>query len=317
MGLGLALVVAVSAAAILGADGSKVNQGFADGAAVLVLVAAVATGIERILEAVWGFVDRSKATGAWWPLSVVTDAMAETERETDEAFRPFLVDAGAFVSRMTDTADRASDFLERKEAATREIAKQVADAAVDLEQTNQKLAPSSERFAIVTRTADELVSRTRVILDKYQVASDEIEGALSSAARAVNRAGDVIGSFSKNPARRLMSLAGGAILGLAVAGFLRLNMFVAVSGSAGQPEHVIGWGGVVLTGIIIGLGSSPTHEVIRALQRRQDETVTIPVADESPGTPRQGHFGELRLALPDTRQALASVRPARGIRRTS
>src|SRR4051812_15250246 len=120
VGLGVATAAAAIGAGLLGGDGSKVNQGFADGAAVLVLVGAVATGIERILEAVWGVVDRSKKTGAWWPLSVVIDAMTEIEQETDRAFRPFLDEAGALAASITDTADRAEDFLDRKQKAMAE-----------------------------------------------------------------------------------------------------------------------------------------------------------------------------------------------------
>ena len=315
-GLAVALVVTAVVAGLLGGDGSEVNQGFADGTAVLVLVAAVATGIERILEAVWGFVDRSKKTGAWWPLSVVIDAMTEIEQETDRAFRPFLEHAERLTSSVTDTANDTADFAHRKAEAMAEIGKEVANAAEDLARTQQKLAPSSERFAIVSRTADHLVSRSRSILDQYSVASTEIEKALSAAARAANHTGDVVSSFSKNPARRLMSFAGGVILGLAVAGFLRLNMFIAVLGPDDQPSYVLGWGGVILTGVVIGLGSSPTHEVIRALQRRQDDRLAIPVADESDGASGQTRFSGLRL-LADSGQTHVSVRPMRSIRRTS
>jgi hypothetical protein len=41
---------------------------------------------------------------------------------------------------------------------------------------------------------------------------------------------------------------------------------------------MVGITGVLATGVVIGLGSNPTHEVIKALQRRKgDATIDVPV----------------------------------------
>lgn len=90
-----------------------------------------------------------------------------------------------------------------------------------------------------------------------------------------------------------MSLAIGATLGVLVCGLMGLNLFLAVleddttspaalqrvaaqesdnedSGCSNNPAGCLdGTAGILLTGIVVGLGSNPTHEVIRALQRRK------------------------------------------------
>ena len=66
----------------------------------------------------------------------------------------------------------------------------------------------------------------------------------------------------------LISLFAGAILGIVIAGFFSLDLFQAIL----QPNNTIpAWGrlthpGVAVTGLINGLGSSPTHEIIQAIQ---------------------------------------------------
>lgn len=90
---------------------------------------------------------------------------------------------------------------------------------------------------------------------------------------------EFVTSFTDNPARKLASLAIGALLGLAVAGFMGLNLFLA---ALDEPSDLFaGVGGIMLTGIIIGFGANPTHEVIKALQGRKPSTLT---PGSAPGT---------------------------------
>jgi hypothetical protein len=61
-----------------------------------------------------------------------------------------------------------------------------------------------------------------------------------------------------------------------VAGFIGLNVFAAIfDASAGA---LAGAAGIVLTGLLVGLGSNPTHEVIKALQavKESQNKITIP-----------------------------------------
>jgi hypothetical protein len=99
---------------------------------------------------------------------------------------------------------------------------------------------------------------------------------------------DVISTFSDNPARRVLSLVIGATLGMLVAGFFGLNLFLAIvqepdeARQVGDPSTaectldnptacLTGRAGIVVTGVILGLGSNPTHEIISGLRKREKE----------------------------------------------
>jgi hypothetical protein len=74
-----------------------------------------------------------------------------------------------------------------------------------------------------------------------------------------------------------MSIALGVPLAILASGILGLNMFSAVLGPD-VPGYMAGLAGILATGVVMGLGSNPTHEVIKALQRRRgDATVDVPV----------------------------------------
>ncbi len=105
-------------------------------------------------------------------------------------------------------------------------------------------------------------------------------------------------AFSENPARKLMSLMIGATLGVIVAGFMGLNLFLAVSvqvaedaSDPGEQEQDVaaaatdgflyGTAGILLTGIVVGLGASPTHAIIKGFERRQRGEVVVGGSDES------------------------------------
>jgi hypothetical protein len=75
---------------------------------------------------------------------------------------------------------------------------------------------------------------------------------------------DFVASFKENPARRLINIWAGAMMGIVLAYLVRMDVFFAVLGTVppGPWPNL----GVALTGLIVGLGSNPTHDVIAALQ---------------------------------------------------
>ena len=88
---------------------------------------------------------------------------------------------------------------------------------------------------------------------------------------------DFLGTFSSNPLRRIISLFIGMVLGLVVAAFAGLDCIAAALSPVTlgkSPLNPTVWG-MVLTGILIGLGSNPTHEIIKALQQyKQNQSPT-------------------------------------------
>ena len=83
---------------------------------------------------------------------------------------------------------------------------------------------------------------------------------------------EFVQTFEDNPARRLMSLHAGAVLGLIAAGLLGLDAIQAVfegvpSGwLAGKSYSLLPGIGAAVTGLAIGAGATPTHELIKALK---------------------------------------------------
>lgn len=101
---------------------------------------------------------------------------------------------------------------------------------------------------------------------------------------AVRHAGDAIGAVTDflaalrdTPARRLISLCAGAVLGVALAGAVGLNLFgmlgtaPGLGGTVGPAEPggsglaLPAWG-TLLTGLLLGLAAGPVHDLIAAVQ---------------------------------------------------
>src|SRR5262249_40376188 len=85
-----------------------------------------------------------------------------------------------------------------------------------------------------------------------------------TAKTAISDLSSFASTFTDNPARKLISLYLGAVLGLAIATFAHLDLFRA-DGILNTPIGGFHCG-VALTGVVMGLGSNPAHEVIKAIQ---------------------------------------------------
>jgi hypothetical protein len=116
------------------------------------------------------------------------------------------------------------------------------------------LAPSGQQ-------SRPIIAVTNQALGEIEKNVPKVEQAAQVAKQTIETAKNVLDSFQDNPARRLISIYTGAILGLVVAGTTGLNVFQATGVSSNLPGL-----GVALTGLLIGLGASPTHEAIRVLQ---------------------------------------------------
>ena len=74
-----------------------------------------------------------------------------------------------------------------------------------------------------------------------------------------------VGSVADNPGRRIISLYAGVAIGLIGSFVVGLDVFNATIGTtAGTGADSLKWG-VAITGVVMGLGSAPTHELIKAL----------------------------------------------------
>jgi hypothetical protein len=154
------------------------------------------------------------------------------------------------------------------------------------------------------------------------------QGLLATTGEAADRASAIIASFQDNPARRLAALILGASIGVLVAAGVGLNVFAATlvgpdGSTTDLPRLVAGTFGVLLTGVLIGLGSAPTHEVVKSLQTYKDSrtapsSVTTMVTDMAgfaatgvdPAGGDEAVFGQGATAP-------TAVLRARNVRRTS
>jgi hypothetical protein len=267
------------------------NSGFVSATAVLTFITTAAVGIERIIEGAFALLGRSSGFGGWWPLKQVSGAIKTFEENTNAYVARPLADAIQELETLKTAAVNAGDLAQDVQAAVEAKIAAYARTRDELQarlDNLDKLAPGSPRFD----RANELAATATKTMNEIAETASRISGGLGETvlmsadriAGAANRAGDIVVSFADNPARKVLSLMVGSILGVAVASFMGLNLFLAVlddpsadapSGTdtgicdGGAAACLDGRAGVLVTGLVIGLGANPTHEVIKALQRRR------------------------------------------------
>jgi hypothetical protein len=280
-----ALVAAILIGALVAP--SEPNSGFVSAAAVLTFVTAAAVGIERIVEGFFAFVDRASNWGGWWPLKQVTNSILAFEKNTKKLLEEPLAAAIHDLNAMKDaakTADKITDEGVKTIEANIKTYERTRIQLHDRLGSLEKLAPGSPRFdranevsVAATATLDEIAKDTARLA---QTLKDDVTRTADALTGACNEATDVVTAFSDNPARKVLSLILGSVLGIAIASFMGLNLFLAIvddpdsqpAGGACDDQAAAcldGKAGVVVTGVIIGLGANPTHEVIAALRRRR------------------------------------------------
>lgn len=227
------------------------NKGFSSSAAVLSLIAATAVAIERVIEAIWTVVGMTK--GAWYPMNLLGQQMEGLLEDLNEKLIPFYQDTNKAIERMKQTSEWSDEQIAAAKGEVVKLTNQIRRL--------KELAPDSQRANLIAASAFQGISY-------FEKKYPELENTALVANQAVTGVADFVATFKDNPARRLISIYFGAILGLMVAGFLGLDVFKAAmetSDSASAAKFFPYWG-VALTGLLMGLGSNPTHEVIRAIQ---------------------------------------------------
>jgi hypothetical protein len=228
---------------VTGTWSPRPNAQFKDAAAALTLTAAIAVGIERLLEGFWTVVGQLANT--WWPLNVPARAIESLVGDMDTALQPLFQQADAVLKQLGATGAKTQEEL----ANAGQILAKLKDRVKNLQPGGSDIQLNG---ALVRHGIDYL---------------GRLDGQLSSVAKAasgdVNAALNFLVTFQNNPGRRLLSLLLGAGLGLAVCGTLGLDLIGAAAGVTSAAKFH--WG-VAASGIVVGLGSNPTHEIIRSIQ---------------------------------------------------
>ncbi len=268
------------------------NKGFASSAAVLSLITATAIGIERVIECFWTIIGMTK--GTWYPMNLLSQQVEGMLSNLNVKLTPFYDEANKAI-------DNTKIALKWTEAQADAAKKEVAELKNQIESL-KKLAPDSQQANLIAASAFQGVS---YLEKKYP----ELENAALVANQAVTGVADFVATFKDNPARRLISIYIGAILGLIVAGILGLDVFKAAMDTSADtaaaiPKFFPNWA-VAFTGLLMGLGSNPTHEVIRAIQevKKSRKSGNDPV----PNFSNSGEAGGYIDAMPGRRPPSKSI----------
>jgi ElaB/YqjD/DUF883 family membrane-anchored ribosome-binding protein len=225
------------------------NAQFASEVVALSVIGAIAVGIERILESFWAFWEWTG--NARNPLGPLSNEYRHMLAELEENLQPLSDEAGKMMNKVT----KLKEFTKA----------QAGGAKAELENVRTTLAEllpniQDPKFEVMAAAA---MKQITVLEQKYP----DLEETARTAGMAVDSAVNFVDSFKENPGRRLLSIYLGAVLGLLLVWITGLDLFQASLGTNLVRE---GWAGahlgVALTGLILGLGSSPTHEIIQILK---------------------------------------------------
>jgi hypothetical protein len=237
----------------------------ANGAAAVAIISGAAVVIERVLESFWSLID--SRIGSWWPFSIVHDAITNLVEDFSAYVIPYL--SRLEFARQAIAAAQRSDGKWR--ADVDQILVDINDVPVQLKQLSDTLSNAKigndQKLAILVESAS---NSFQGILNTHPALQQELDPKVDLAKALTDDVNSFLSTFGDNPPRKLISLLAGCVLGYAVALVLRLDLFSALGVQALGPGPIAGWiwgAGVPLTGLIMGLGSSPTHEVIQAIQQ--------------------------------------------------
>jgi hypothetical protein len=229
------------------------SSGFKDATAMLAFIGGAAVAIERIIEAIWTFI--GGIWGTYWPLNTIRRQVDQMVEELNSSLIPFHSVAEGEIEQLLQqqqyTQDQITEIKGKIGAETLALKTRFEEL--------KELAPDNQRVQLLTAAAAQSVS---YLQKKYNHLFPKLDRDAAVANTVINGLQDFLATFKDNPGRRLISIFLGAEMGLALAVILGLDVFTAL---LNQPLISAGTS-VILTGILIGLGSNPTHEVIRAIQ---------------------------------------------------
>ena len=279
----------------------EVNTGFKDSTSVLAFISLTAVAIERCIEGFFSLL--SGQLGEWWPLKTVRDEFDSFEMQTNEVLNPIVTATIDALKAAQGEAGKTAAQIAELQGQIDKVDTEANRLRTQYKAVTTKLAPGSDRLA---RVSDINAAMTAVLDDVHKSSAKYTTKArdlLQTSSDIANDASLIISSFSDNPARRAASLVLGASLGMLVAGAVGLNLFVAtLAGPNGSspdlPTVLAGWLGVVLTGVVIGLGSGPTHEVVKSLQAYKDSrNVPVDVTTVAAGTAATSQTVRAKVAM--------------------
>ena len=216
--------------------------------AVLTLIGAVAVGIERAIEAGWDGVKLFR--GQSWAKAALGRIDSFT-RDLDKEMKPFQAEFDKALAAINEKYARAPEELAAAKEKLDELQKKLTEF--------QTMAPNMQAFSLATSGTNKIITELQ---DKYP----EAVKVCGIGQEMLATTTDFWASFKDNPGKRLISLMVGMFLGLCITGPLGLDLFLAALGTTLPDSTILPHAGVAITGLVIGLGSGPTHTLIRTLE---------------------------------------------------
>jgi len=312
---GIGLVALVLVGLGVGKWHATPNGGFGDATAALAFISAAAVGIERLIEWIWTMVGATK--GTFWPLTTVDTQVGLLVDDLNSAMKSFHDAAKERLQLTADSLAGVKKAFERINAEKADLDRSVATVTKRLGELTAG-AKDTQRLQLLAATASQNVSYLSAL---YGDTIPELQRAGRAADAAINGLQDFVATFKDNPGRRLVSLYLGVLIGLLVAGGLGLDLVTASLDKTPSADGVVTAFYIIATGVVIGLGSNPTHEVIRAIQEykkgRKGENVLTPDQPTSPipTTLLTSNAPPFRSQPIDTSTLATSQRIARMVRR--
>jgi hypothetical protein len=247
--LGLAvLVLLVLTLLVTLAQAPKVAQ--ANATAILTLITAGAVAIERVIEALWTVVGASGRP--WWPFTEVGERVGNLLDQLNADLEPLQGHATAMLQDAGEGAEMMGTYFP------------------NLRQ-GQWLATNLDALGPSNRRARNLAQAASTSANWFENADvpEAITGAANRVQYTANTLTNFLDTFNDNPARRLISILLGCIIGVFAAWVLSLDALQATLGT--KPFGNVG---TTITGIAMGLGANPTHELIKTLQETKQRRRT-------------------------------------------
>ena len=241
------LAAAIALSAWL-ASHKDTSGSFPNTSAALTFIGGAALMIERIIEVFWTIL--GGIIGTFWPLNTVARQVMEMETDLKNAMTPFYASAKEGLNKLAEAENWTGAAIT------------AAGAEIDTLQTRlgqiSAYPASNQRYQLLVAAAAQNV---KYLQAKYGAVRPDLARDMAVADSAMSGLKDFLAGFKDNPGRRLISIYLGCLLGLLVAGLYHLDAFAAALGNTSGSSLSI-----VFTGLLIGLGANPTHEVIRAIQ---------------------------------------------------
>ena len=266
----IAVAIASLLVLLLGTPISAAGAGAAAG--VLALSTGLAVGIERVLEGFWTLMDQM-ASQSSWPFASEAKQLEKFTNQFGAFVKPGLDSARSVLSSLPQQAPGTYDQLTKDMDTLKRAVDTVASA----------LDPGTLPAALSS-------AQTALRSIALQVESPEVRSQVQFAAAGLTTIAQLADSLADNPGRKMLSLFAGALLGLLAAAVLGLDLIHAALGVAPPATSTLNDGlttwwnagashwpwAMVATGLLIGLGSNPTHEVIQAIQTYKQQQANKP-----------------------------------------